>query len=463
MQRVYLLLRNNKQTGPHSFDELVQMGLKNSDLVWIEGKSFGWSYPSEIEALKPYIPESEITAGENTHQELIERQTEIGSEFPEHKINLPSEIAARKNIHVSLPAKSLQVQKEDNIQETLEKKAEELRKRAQAYSPTPASLADSFMETKYNRSLDEVEENFTSWVYQQKTSKTKIASTKKLVGALSAFALVAIVFFSVKFFFTPGDKKNEVAASSHHERSEEIKPAKVQNLDSQTTPVNTPEQASNKSQDAPEAIARVAAPPVSATAVKVKKSLSASGVVSQEKVSPPIEDKVEIQSPENKKEDAVATPVKKDKKTFGEKIDGLFDKLKTKKAGNKVDETVKSLPNTDSERSAEHREEASTEAVVDLSEFTELTSNLKSSSWMMGIKGLKITLKNKSSQSIQRASAEVRYFNEQNEILDKKTIQFTHIAPKKSIAVSAPDNRLADHIEFHLISATGKEDGYANH
>jgi hypothetical protein len=54
--KMYLLLRNNKQSGPHSLDDLRSMGLKAYDLVWLEGKSAAWRYPSEIEELSPFAP-----------------------------------------------------------------------------------------------------------------------------------------------------------------------------------------------------------------------------------------------------------------------------------------------------------------------------------------------------------------------------------------------------------------------
>ena len=52
----YLLLRNNKQSGPYTVSELVSQGLKAYDLVWLEGKSAAWRYPSEIEELKAFAP-----------------------------------------------------------------------------------------------------------------------------------------------------------------------------------------------------------------------------------------------------------------------------------------------------------------------------------------------------------------------------------------------------------------------
>src|ERR1051325_2317847 len=55
MQKIYVLLRNNQQTGPYDLHELVQFDLKPYDLIWIQGKSAGWYYPQEIKALHPYL------------------------------------------------------------------------------------------------------------------------------------------------------------------------------------------------------------------------------------------------------------------------------------------------------------------------------------------------------------------------------------------------------------------------
>ncbi|HEY8969602.1 MAG TPA: hypothetical protein VIM64_10925 [Puia sp.] len=55
----YLLLRDNKQSGPYTFDELKEKGLKAYDLVWIEGKSAAWRYPCEIQELSPFAPQVE--------------------------------------------------------------------------------------------------------------------------------------------------------------------------------------------------------------------------------------------------------------------------------------------------------------------------------------------------------------------------------------------------------------------
>jgi hypothetical protein len=52
----YLLLRNNKETGPFTLDELKRMSLKAYDLVWIKGKSAAWRYPGEISEFSSFAP-----------------------------------------------------------------------------------------------------------------------------------------------------------------------------------------------------------------------------------------------------------------------------------------------------------------------------------------------------------------------------------------------------------------------
>src|SRR5258705_8412010 len=68
----YRLLRSNKETGPYSQEQMIAMGFKPYDLVWIEGKSAAWRYPSEIPELKDYAPVVE----EQPYDRFYKKQTE---------------------------------------------------------------------------------------------------------------------------------------------------------------------------------------------------------------------------------------------------------------------------------------------------------------------------------------------------------------------------------------------------
>lgn len=52
----YLLLRDNKQTGPYSTEEIIAKGFKPYDLIWLEGKSAGWRYPGELPEFAAHAP-----------------------------------------------------------------------------------------------------------------------------------------------------------------------------------------------------------------------------------------------------------------------------------------------------------------------------------------------------------------------------------------------------------------------
>src|SRR5665213_1579752 len=54
----YLLLRNNKESGPFTVDEIKRMSLKAYDLVWVEGKSAAWRYPGEIPEFTGFAPQA---------------------------------------------------------------------------------------------------------------------------------------------------------------------------------------------------------------------------------------------------------------------------------------------------------------------------------------------------------------------------------------------------------------------
>lgn len=48
MERVYLLLRQNTESGPFTLPELKQLGLQPTDLVWVEGTSTAWTSATAI-------------------------------------------------------------------------------------------------------------------------------------------------------------------------------------------------------------------------------------------------------------------------------------------------------------------------------------------------------------------------------------------------------------------------------
>ena len=120
----YLLLRDNKQSGPYTFDELKVKGLKAYDLVWIEGRSAAWRYPGEVEELKPFSP----PVVEQPYDRFFRRPTQENktvtttkqNTVSEKEINAPVTQQAviqtgSRNIYVTLPSSA---RKADTIKES---------------------------------------------------------------------------------------------------------------------------------------------------------------------------------------------------------------------------------------------------------------------------------------------------------------------------------------------------------
>jgi hypothetical protein len=63
MDKIYQLLRNNQQSGPYTKEELIQLELKPFDLIWANGITAGWMYPTEIEVLKALCSRGKARAG----------------------------------------------------------------------------------------------------------------------------------------------------------------------------------------------------------------------------------------------------------------------------------------------------------------------------------------------------------------------------------------------------------------
>lgn len=56
MSERYYLLRNNRESGPFSLDELLQQCLLPGDLLWVEGRSQNWMTPGELPEVQRALP-----------------------------------------------------------------------------------------------------------------------------------------------------------------------------------------------------------------------------------------------------------------------------------------------------------------------------------------------------------------------------------------------------------------------
>ncbi|MFT4202962.1 MAG: hypothetical protein QM610_03530 [Chitinophagaceae bacterium] len=61
----YRILRDNKELGPFSLDDLKKMGLRSSDLIWIDSQSAAWRFPDEVPGLLGLIESADSNSNDS--------------------------------------------------------------------------------------------------------------------------------------------------------------------------------------------------------------------------------------------------------------------------------------------------------------------------------------------------------------------------------------------------------------
>ena len=456
MKKVYLLLRNNQQTGPYSFEELLELHLKPFDLVWVEGKSCGWRYPNEIETLKTFFPACERT----NIGDAPTKPAETPKPFETSTSYTPPPVP--KKVFVSMPFNAArQSLPKHQLEDQIEQKAEELRKRALSYTAPQEPV-----QTNYTSNFHEAEEDYTQWIYQKKTKKSLINKKWLAITCVGALLLSAAWWAGSNLFTTTTPATSTILLQSEKQKQD---PVVVEEIN---IPGKEPEPAKNVS------VTPAVHSNTTATTNKEtgKKQIIENKIIAQEKTATTVKSKdeaiektidntsentIDNTSPVEKQEEIVADTPSGNKKTFKEKVSDLFRKRdtgettensQTKSSENKNGERTTTSRNDDTEGSG---------VITDVSDQVEIKTNKIADSWMMGVKNLKLTLYNHSKLTINSAKVEVRYYTEQNNLLDKKLLSFTNIPPGKSQTIPAPDQRLADHIEYKILSANGIDNAYA--
>lgn len=198
MQKIYLLLRNNQQTGPFSREELLQQGLKIHDLIWVEGRSAGWRNPEEIAELQTQGDTAPLT--QNTPVQVKPGAAASGARSKHIYISLPSGMApaateSKKELQTVPAAQTASAVDEEN-QESFEDRVLRMQQRIAAYNESQAAAPENKeqVETKYARSLEEIREEYAGWLHRQKKQKRNFPFKPVLAAAAGFFAIVVISY-----------------------------------------------------------------------------------------------------------------------------------------------------------------------------------------------------------------------------------------------------------------------------
>lgn len=394
MPTTYLLLRNNKQTGPHSLEELLHQALQPHDLVWVEGQSAGWHYPSEIAALKPLL-EKEKAPEQGPHASNASAQ-----KLPAAHTAAPPAQSNHSHIYVALPAG--RTAPEETVPESsLEAKAEALYQRVQAYAqgrPTGDKT-----DTHYARTLDDMKQEYGTWLTQQQKKKKHSGVKKKLLIAASVLVVTTSGFGVGKWISSQsGLEKPTVpytlgAAEAAHKEPVPVLVAEtadtfISHNEAPALQRNLPETgAALKTTKKP-----IATHPIKATSTKINAGTVTNDTVSHATPPPTF----------------TATP--------------------------RVEDEVKK--------------------VVPLSRLVTVNGAVQYDRKGTSITGAEVTLQNNSPETLKQVTVVVTYYKKEDRPVSKETLSFYNVQPASAPAIKANPNRKAASARFQ-IGAITRADG----
>jgi len=458
----YLLLRDNKETGPFSLEELLKMGLKAYDLVWIPGKSAAWRYPSEIDELKPYAPKVEEqpfdrffkkpgTAKQTDPVPAPREEIPVAHQAYAPKVAIAEQqkYVAKKSVFVTLPSYAS------------EKKTAATPKPAPVPKPTPTPIPDytatdlnetiSITENpvakiKYSQPLDEIKDMYVKTLRERKERIARKSFWKVSLKRAAIIGGLIGIGVLVGFILQSKPAANDNLAKI---------PASNATL-ATNTPSAGPESANPSVADDPSttAIPPVveSEPPVLQTQEHKSQPLASSQIPStnnddlsaeKETIVPSSKAKAVMPAPQLKEEPVIAqqdyTAADKDPVT-GERTRAV------RSSEQKENPERKTLSSVTPDRSSSPER-----TLPGWGNQVTVSSNDYKRVALGGIRNLELTVMNRSKFNLDQVTVELQYIKPNDQPVKTEMIQFKSISANESATVRVPDTNRGVRVEFKIV------------
>lgn len=374
----YILLRNNKESGPFTLEALQQTGLQSTDLIWVECQSMSWRYPYEIPELKKLLPENNDVAADKGKQQLSE-------DVPKAVETIVETAVEKKLVFVELPAGVTPVSKQNIILPVTEKELTDIHKYSGITNFSKPSIEEttSDVNIKYSRPLDEIKEMYVKSL-EQKAGRQKHFTFKldrKYRQAAVYAGLVLMGAAAMLLINTTRSGKETVAK---------------QNINQ---PIITPDTITEPVSIVPEQVDAII--PVETEQQEFSAANTALTITEEKGKKAPIKK---------------AIPGEK-----GENLPANHGTDKTVKNSQSADEVMVPKPAT----------------VENISSKLTIQANAYSTGSFGGIRNLEMTLQNNSKYLLDKVTVELEYLNPEGIILKTENIYFqsVHSGEKETVAV----------------------------
>ena len=420
----YLLLRDNKESGPYTADEIITKGIKPYDLVWMEGKSAAWRYPSEIEELKPYAPvieeqpfdrfykkpaESPVSA-EQTYTLPAAVYTPISSD---HTPYLPKEPAPSKKIYINFPGSRVETaispmekRNEASLIHSLPASGPTVNERAMAEKSLPAREE---MEILSKQASLTPEANFRNGSAhypaspKQKTSLTQNAFRWTIAACLLLGGI--LIGLSISY------NKQSSNISQMNAIIRQIQQREKQQ--------------SAQHNEAPEMIRQ---------AVQELSAENTRSVASGDKINRPAETTKQ-------------TPVGKTSTNNATAHSAPLQQLSTENSAGNITIPLKEVKEEKTTSALKPAKEPSRE---NLFKLLSIKSNKYKTGVLGGISNLQLELTNNSLVNLQQVEVEVKYLGPEKKIVRSQTVYFQDIQPGGQLTVNVPKSSRGISVEYMI-------------
>ncbi|MEI6947067.1 hypothetical protein V9K67_07700 [Paraflavisolibacter sp. H34] len=448
MHKIYLLLRDNKESGPYSLEELQQLSLKPFDLIWVDGRSAGWQYPGEIESLRAFVAPAPAAATP------APPATSPAPRSPEQTPPLTAATSATKkapplpatppdsarHIYVSLPARATALQPDPSFkvpepspEDILERKAEAIRARVQAFTagkPETAGQEEEDLRTNYTRSLDDMKEEYASWVFRQKNREKRWVLLRKAALVLLVAVLIGIgSYFYGKRLLPSGQQESQTVS--------------LPDVNLSSLPVEN-------------------RPPLE----DHKKEPEAAVLTTSSNLSPPLYSEPEIRADRKQSPSATpAPPPTAPAKASRQKPAKLAPITVTgAESSTSAIPEITSTPPPASHPATEAASPEKTSAADKEKDFRPQQVRLNEQYvWdnNNGIEGkLQLTVQNGSKLPVEMVAVDIFYYGKDNSLLQKKTVYFNNLQPESSASKWAPKLKKAHSIKSEIALVSSKNGMY---
>lgn len=397
----YILLRNNKESSSLSLEDLRKIGLKTSDLIWVECQSVGWRTPQEITELKVLLPEQK----NQVPLEVLNPLSLAGGEMqvPEFAFD---ETGKKDELYVDSSMDLLPDRKQVEMQitNTDSTQMDQYAGLRGTVKPVIETTADE-INLKYSRPLDEIKEMYLRNLEQSgrgKNNRLETGIPQKIKKALVYTGLVLSGAILMLFIYNLGGKRSITAIQTTRPPAS-TKPASAEPITTLSENLNTNTPAVNE------------------------EATSSSGTIPSE-------------LPEEK---TSTPPIKKEvaeKKNRENKANPVINKAVTEKNKPALTEvvTIKPfLPETIS------------------SQLSVKANNFNVGSFG-GIRNLELTLQNDSKYLLDNVTVELKYLNPEGIILKTENIHFQSVYPGNAATIAVSKSKRGVKIAFQITKIESK-------